>query len=147
MVKILAVASSGGHWVQLKRITSAFADAQVCFVSTNAAYASEHDAPFCFVPEANMRCKVKLVYMFLRVAVVVAKVRPDVIISTGAAPGFAALLIGKLMGSRTIWLDSIANVGELSMSGKRVRRLADVWLTQWPHLARPGGPEYWGRVL
>ena len=27
------------------------------------------------------------------------------------------------------------------------RPFADAWLVQWPHLARPGGPEYWGSVL
>jgi hypothetical protein len=28
-----------------------------------------------------------------------------------------------------------------------VRSHADLCLTQWPHLARPGGPEYRGSVL
>ena len=51
------------------------------------------------------------------------------------------------MGARTIWLDSIANVEELSMSGSWIGRSADLWLTQWPHLARPEGPHYAGSVL
>jgi hypothetical protein len=49
--------------------------------------------------------------------------------------------------ARTIWIDSIANVERLSSSGAQARRVADVWLTQWEHLARPEGPEYWGAVL
>lgn len=73
--------------------------------------------------------------------------RPDIIISTGAAPGYLALRLGRIMGARTIWLDSIANVEHLSMSGFRIGRSADLWLTQWPHLARPEGPHYEGAVL
>ena len=54
---------------------------------------------------------------------------------------------GRLMGARTIWLDSIANVEELSMSGRRIGHYVDLWLTQWPHLAQPEGPHYMGSVL
>ena len=63
MRKVMAVASGGGHWVELRRIMPAFAGTDVFYVSTEAA--------------------------------------AD----------------------------------------------ADAWLVQWPHLARPGGPEYWGAVL
>ena len=64
-----------------------------------------------------------------------------------AACGYFALRFAKLMGARTIWLDSIANVEELSMTGRLVRPYADLWLTQWPELARPDGPYFQGAVL
>jgi hypothetical protein len=44
-------------------------------------------------------------------------------------------------------VDSIANAEELSLSGRKVRRFADLWLTQWPDLVREGGPEYAGAVF
>ena len=69
------------------------------------------------------------------------------IITTGAAPGYFALRFGKLFGTRTIWIDSMANAEELSKSGQEVGKHADLWLTQWEHLARPGGPHYMGAVL
>ena len=69
-------------------------------------------------------------------------------VSTGAAPGLMALAVAKLVaGSRTVWIDSIANSERLSLSGRLARPVADAWLVQWPHLARPGGPEHWGAVL
>ena len=51
------------------------------------------------------------------------------------------------MRARTIWIVSIANAEELSFAGQMVGRYADLWFTQWPHLARPGGPRYKGAVL
>ena len=69
------------------------------------------------------------------------------VISTGAAPGYFAIRIGRLLGAKTIWVDSIANAEELSMTGKLVQRHADVWLTQWEHLSRPEGPGFAGAVL
>jgi UDP-N-acetylglucosamine:LPS N-acetylglucosamine transferase len=74
--------------------------------------------------------------------------RPDVVITTGSAPCLFALgLARKLFGARTIWIDSVANAEKLSSSGAQARRVADVWLTQWEHLAKPDGPQYWGSVL
>jgi hypothetical protein len=59
-----------------------------------------------------------------------------------------ALVVGKLVArSRTIWIDSIASVETMSLSGRLARFVADAWLVQWVHLARPGGPEFWGAVL
>jgi UDP-N-acetylglucosamine:LPS N-acetylglucosamine transferase len=77
----------------------------------------------------------------------ILKVRPDVVVSTGAAPGYFAVRFGRLFGASTIWVDSVANVEELSMSGQMAGRCAHVWLTQWPHLARDGGPMFLGSVL
>ena len=73
--------------------------------------------------------------------------RPHVIITTGDSPGFYAMVFGKLVGARTIWIDSIANAEELSMAGRRAARFADLWLTQWSHLAGDEGPNYKGSVL
>ena len=39
--KVLAVASSGGHWVQLRRVTQAFADSEVVYVTVIDSYRSQ----------------------------------------------------------------------------------------------------------
>lgn len=147
MKTILAVASGGGHWVQLLRLRKAFAGLNVIYATTKKEYAKDIDAPLYVVTDANMWEKLKLIRMFLEMAVVIIKVRPDMVITTGAAPGFAAIFFGKLFGARTVWLDSIANSERLSNSGAQAKRWADVWLTQWPDLATDEGPEYWGAVL
>ena len=72
--------------------------------------------------------------------------RPDVVVSTGAAPGYLALRCAKLLGARTVWIDSVANVEELSLSGRIASTKADLCLTQWPHLAA-GPVGYEGSVL
>jgi UDP-N-acetylglucosamine:LPS N-acetylglucosamine transferase len=146
--KILAVASAGGHWIQLRRLLPAFAGSEVVFVTTNPGYRGEvSGAGFWAVNDANRWNKLGLARMLARIAWILLRERPDVVISTGAAPGYFALRLGKLLGARTIWVDSIANVERMSLSGQLVRRYADLWLTQWPHLAGSDGPEYSGAVL
>ena len=148
MKKVLAVASGGGHWVQLLRLRPAFSGMHVEFISTNQGYASQVEQTLHVVTDANMWEKLKLIKMFLQVAWIVLKVRPDFVITTGAAPGYAAIMFGKLLGAKTIWLDSIANSETLSSSGKKAKLWADVWLTQWPHLVNEDqGLASWGSVL
>ncbi|MFZ9916397.1 MAG: UDP-N-acetylglucosamine--LPS N-acetylglucosamine transferase, partial [Phycisphaerales bacterium] len=78
--------------------------------------------------------RLRLIWMAVRVALLVMRLRPSVIISTGAAPGYVALRIGRLLGARTVWVDSFANAAELSLSGRKALSFADLTLTQWPHL-------------
>lgn len=146
--KLLAVSSGGGHWVQLMRIKHAFEDCAVTFVTVHESYRKQvPDHKFYVVNDANRWNKVGLLKEACRLARIIWIEKPNIVISTGAAPGYFALRFGRLIGARTIWLDSIANVEGLSMSGSIVRHSADLWLTQWPHLARPEGPHYAGSVL
>lgn len=85
--------------------------------------------------------------MAAKIGWILLAVRPDVIVTTGAAPGYFAIRLGRMLGARTIWLDSVANVEQLSLSGQRIGRHADLWLTQWPHLASEAGPKFHGAVL
>ena len=88
-----------------------------------------------------------MLQMVCQVAWVVLRERPDVVITTGAALGVVALRVGRLLGARTVWLDSIANVDHVSMSGEHVKRFADLYLTQWQHLESADGPFFRGAVL
>lgn len=146
--KVLAVASSGGHWVQLRRVVPAFEDSEVVYVTVIESYRSQvPENRFYCVNDATRWNKLGLILLALRLAWIIVKERPAVVISTGAAPGYFAILLGRLLGARTIWIDSMANIEDLSMSGSRAGRFADLWLTQWPHLAKAEGPHYGGSVL
>jgi exopolysaccharide biosynthesis glucuronosyltransferase PssD len=146
--KVLAVASSGGHWVQLRRVIPAFANSEVVYVTVLESYRSQvPENKFYSVNDATRWNKLALIRLALKLAWIILKEKPSVVISTGAAPGYFAILLGRWFGARTIWIDSMANIEELSMSGSRAGRYADLWLTQWPHLAKAEGPHYGGSVL
>ncbi|HYG22157.1 MAG TPA: UDP-N-acetylglucosamine--LPS N-acetylglucosamine transferase [Verrucomicrobiae bacterium] len=146
--RVVAISSGGGHWVQLLRLRPAFEGCDVTFVTVRESYRSEvNGANFRVIPDSNRWSKLALMRTALGVLWVLLRVRPDVVISTGAAPGYFGILIGKYLGARTVWVDSVANVEVLSMSGQKAKRHADLWLTQWPHLAENQGPFFHGSVL
>ena len=134
--------------MQLLRLSPAFEGCGVAYVTIHGSYRSQvPEQTFYVVSDANRWTKFRLIKTLLQLAWVILKEWPDVVVSTGAAPGYFALRLGRLIGAKTIWLDSIANVETLSWSGQKVGRYADLWLTQWAHLARPEGPHYLGSVL
>lgn len=147
--RILAVSSGGGHWVQMLRLLDAFQDCNVAYVCVNKGYSSDvPGAKFYDISDATRFNSKRLVLVALQLFVVIVRFRPDVVVTTGAAPGLLAIGIAKIIfGVRTVWIDSIANCEQLSTSGRLARRFADRWITQWPHLAVADGPMYWGAVL
>jgi len=145
--RILAVASSGGHWVQLRRMRPAFDGHDVAYLTTNRGHRPEvGEARFYAVRDGNRWSKLALIVSALQIGAVIVRERPQVLVSTGAAPGYLALRLARLLGARTVWIDSVANVDELSLSGRLASEKADLCLTQWPHLAR-GPVAYRGSVL
>ncbi len=147
-LKVLAVASGGGHWIQLMRLRPAFDGCPVTYVSTLAGYQAQvAPAPFHVIRDASLWNKFGLLIQALQMLRLIARLRPDVVVTTGAAPGYFAVRLGKWFGARTVWLDSMANVDELSLAGRKAGKCVDLWLTQWPHLAGQEGPFYVGAVL
>jgi hypothetical protein len=129
------------------RLTPALKGCDLVFVSTRDHEPLPDGARYHVVPDANRNDWVGMIRLLISMARIVLIERPDVVISTGAAPGYIALRMVRPFGARTVWLDSLANVDEMSMSGRLAGAHADLWLTQWPHLARPGGPQFVGSVL
>jgi UDP-N-acetylglucosamine:LPS N-acetylglucosamine transferase len=147
--RILAIASGGGHWTQLRRLSPAFNDLNVSYVSVFAG--NRDDVPdhrYYNVRDVSRRDRWGFAVLIVQCLGILVKERPHVVVTTGSAPGFVMLALAKtFFGARTLWIDSIANFEQLSMSGRQAGKFADIWLTQWPHLRRGQKPDYWGAVL
>jgi len=145
----MAISSGGGHWVQLLRLRPAFEGCDVTYVTVREGYRADVDLndDFHVIPDGNRWNKINLLLSAFGVVRLLMQIRPDVIVTTGAAPGYFGVRFGKWLGARVIWLDSVANAEELSLSGEKAGAFVDLWLTQWPHLSQTGGPTCFGSVL
>lgn len=144
--RILLVASKGGHWEELAELLPAFDGGDLTLVSTDHYEVERAHKAFEVLRDYNQNEPFKVAQGLMETRRLVRRVRPDVVVSTGAAPGLLCLFWGWRYGARTIWIDSIANGEQLTLSGKLALRFCDVVLTQWPHLAG-GKVQYWGAVL
>lgn len=99
------------------------------------------------LPDCNRDQLLNSLRCLLSAAALVLRFRPEVVISTGAAPGFFCIVFGRMLGARTLWIDSVANAEQMSLCGKLSRFLATRCLTQWQHLAENDRPGYAGNLL
>lgn len=148
MMRVLAVASGGGHWEQLMLLRDAFGRHDVRFATTIKVHSHEIGAVSVHIlPDCNLRQPLRTMACIVRSALLIARLRPQIVISTGAAPGLLCIFWGRVMGARTLWIDSIANAERLSLSGRLAVRIAHRCLTQWQHLAQERTVYYAGAVL
>ncbi|WP_072542381.1 glycosyltransferase family protein [Bacteroides mediterraneensis] len=136
MKKILAVASIGGHWVQLLRIMKGLEN------KYEISYLSTHEKCATMVPNHTFHKLLefsrwnwyKLFPAFFHDLKLIRQEKPDVIITTGAAPGLIVLFAAFCLRKKTIWVDSIANVNHLSLCGRVASKFATHTYTQWKEL-------------
>jgi UDP-N-acetylglucosamine:LPS N-acetylglucosamine transferase len=60
--------------------------------------------------------------------------KPDIIISSGAAIAFPFFLLGKIHGSKLIYVEVFDRVEQPTLTGRLVHNLADAFIVQWPEL-------------
>jgi len=136
-MKICLAASAGGHLTQLLKINGVCQGYDVFYVSSVDVVLDKLQkfGRTYIVGECNREHVLRTITVLFKTLKIIIKERPGVVISTGAAPGLLCCLWGKLLGSKVVWLDSIANTEKLSMSGRLVRPFANLVLTQWPNIA------------
>lgn len=74
--------------------------------------------------------------MFFACRKIWKKYKPKVIISTGSNIAVPLFIVGKLHGSKIIYIETRAKVYARSMTGILVRYLADQIYVQWPEMLK-----------
>lgn len=124
------VYSPGGHLSELRRATAGirFTD---CY---HVTFASGRDAGdgcrvwhVCHPRRSPLRTLLNLVQSLL----ILLYERPKLIISTGADVAAATLILGRLLGARTVFIETGGTI-EPSLTGRLVYPFADLFLVQWP---------------
>ncbi len=105
------------------------------------------DSAFYVVTDANKDELLKMLKLAFQSFKLLMRIKPDVVISTGAAVGVIAIIFAKLAGKKTIWLDSMANVKKMSLSARIAKPFCDLWLTQSKTLAQNCGARYVGKLI
>ncbi|MBN2457233.1 MAG: hypothetical protein JXB29_11975 [Sedimentisphaerales bacterium] len=149
-LRICLAASAGGHVSQLLKLASSWEGHEtVCIVTTDVVRNRLAELGRVYVVgECNHRYPLRVMKVLLRCIRAILREYPDVLISTGAAVGCIACFLGKLIGAKVIWIESIANVEGLSLSGKMVRPIANLFIVQWPQIAEQySNVEYLGALI
>ncbi len=135
-MKILLVSSTGGHFKALCQLSSFWEKHEHCWVTfrnVTTEIALEAETVYWAFGPTNRNLP-NLVRNLLLAAKVILKERPELIISTGAGVAVPFIVLAKLLGIRTAFIESFTRVKELSLSAKLALPFIDKLYVQWPQL-------------
>lgn len=82
--------------------------------------------PFIYFFKALLNLFINIFYYF--------KFHPDVIVTTGTHTAVIMCYIGKLFGSKIIYIETFANQNTKTLAGKLVYPIADTFVVQWKNM-------------
>jgi len=135
---IVLVCSSGGHLLQLSLLAEAWSAHSRVWVTNDRSdarslLAGERAA---FVPGPSSRNAVAFLRNLAKAASMLPRIRPAVLITTGADVAVPFAWVAKLLGARVVYIESLTRLEELSLSAKLIAPIADRLYVQWPELQR-----------
>jgi UDP-N-acetylglucosamine:LPS N-acetylglucosamine transferase len=86
---------------------------------------------------------------FLSMLSILLKEKPNLIVSTGSEIAIPAFYLAKLLGIKTVFIESWTRVDRPTGTGKIVYAVTDLFLVQWENLLKKYGrkAKYEGAIL
>ena len=137
-LKVCLCCSHGGHLTEMLQLLEAFDGHDVFYFCYDADTTRRLDHAY-LIP--NM-CKNPIEFLknLMRLSKIYWHERPDLIVSTGAEIAIPAVLVGKLFGAKSVYIECGAQVTHPSITGRVMYWMADHLFVQWRELLQAYGP-------
>jgi len=145
-MKIALVASIGGHLTELDFLQNLYEGHDV-FLITNAlgrkSRYRQYELPVPpFTPWRVFYCCWKTLHVLWRE-------KPDCLLSTGAEIAIPAVIVARIMGKKTVFLETVSRFERPTLTGRICYWLCHVFLVQHPQMLKRYGRKarYEGSVI
>ena len=144
MKKVLFVSSTGGHLNELLQL-------EPMFNKYNYSIITEKDKSTIYLKEIygskvnyliyGTRKKIIkyffiFIFNFFKSILLYFKIRPKYIVSTGTHTAVPICYIGKLFGSKIIFIETFANINTRTLSGKLIYPISNLFIVQWEEMLK-----------
>jgi len=136
--RVLMVGSAGGHLAQLLRLEPWYHAHDVTWVTFDLpdARSSLTGRSVIWAHHPTTRNIPNLVRNAIQAVVTIRRARPELIISSGAAVAVPYFWIGKLLRSRTVYIEVVDRVDTRTLTARLVSPVTDVFMAQVPEQVR-----------
>ncbi len=132
-MKICIVSSCGGHLTEVRVLKPVYERYDYFYVLNDRVQLPEDMRDKTYFIHHSERDWLLLVNLWEALRIL-RKERPRLILSTGAGPVVPFALAGKLLGVRTIFIESFTRTEKPSLTGRLMHLLADRLFYQWKSL-------------
>ena len=142
--KVLFISSTGGHLDELMQLKPMFEKYEYHIVTektkSNLSLINKFPKKVSFLvygtKEQGLIYPFKLLLNCFKSLFIYIKFRPKYIVTTGAHTAGPMCCLGKIFGSKIIYIETFANSKTKSMTGSLVYKFADLFIVQWEDMLK-----------
>jgi len=139
-MKICLVCSHGGHLTETLRLLEAFEGHDIFFATYHSSRNEELIKIARVYSTQNIGSNIWRMLKAIPWALgILLKEKPNVIFSLGAEVAIPFFYLGKLLRTRTIFVESWSRLSSPSGTGRIVYPVSDVFLLQWEQMLKQCG--------
>lgn len=137
--KVLFIASTGGHLNELMQLEPMFKNYDYHIITektkSNISLVKKYPNKVNFLVYGTKDKKLiypfKFIYNIFKSLLLYIKIRPKYIVTTGTHTAVPICYIGKLFGTKIIFIETFANSKTKTLSGKLIYPIANLFIVQW----------------
>ena len=144
MKKVLFISSTGGHLNELLQLKPMFKNYDYNIITekdkTNEYLKEVYKERIYFLPYGT-RSKIfsyifKYFYLCIKTIFLYFKIRPKYIVTTGTHTAGPMCYLGKIFGSKIIYIETFANKSAKTATGRLIYPIADLFIVQWEEMLK-----------
>lgn len=144
MKKVLFISSTGGHLSEMLQLKSMFENYDYHIITektkSNISLKEDYKKRISFLiygtKDHPISYPFKLLANCFKSLYLYFKIHPDYIITTGAHTAGPMCLIGKIFGSRVIYIETFANMNSKTVTGRLLYPFSDRFIVQWKEMKK-----------
>lgn len=142
--KVLFISSTGGHLDELMQLSPLFEKYNYYIITekdkSNKSLKEKYGKKLYFLPYGT-RSKIfeyifKYLYLCIKTIYLYFKIRPKVIVTTGTHTAGPMCILGKICGSKIIYIETFANINKKTATGRLIYPIADLFIVQWEEMLK-----------
>ena len=137
--KLLFISSTGGHLNEMLQLKDMFNEYEYHIITektkSTISLSQEHKNKVNYLVYGTRVRPISYIFKFsfniIKSLILYFKIKPTHIITTGTHTAVPMCYIGKLFGSKVIFIETLANSEKPTKSGAMVYKIADLFIVQW----------------
>lgn len=156
MKRVMFISSTGGHLDELLQLAPMFEKYNYHIVTekdkSTKSLKEEYGKKISYLIYGTRQKKFRYPFIFLynvlKSFFLYLKYRPRYIVTTGTHTAVPVCYIGKIFGSKIIYIETFANINKKTVAGKIIYPISNLFIVQWEEMlklypkAKLGGPIY-----
>ena len=144
MKNVLFISSTGGHLNELLQLSPLFNKYNYFIITekdkSTESLKSKFDKKVFYLKYGSRKNFLKYPFVFLFNCIksffYYIKLKPKYIVTTGTHTAVPICYLGKLFGSKIIFIETFANINTKTLSGKLVYPIANLFIVQWEEMTK-----------